>query len=153
MKRAASYAANEFEALQSSFASAAASQIKAWNTHDAEVIRQVYTRDAVHLDGVVHLTGIDQIAEMAAEMNTMFPAMEGRLAGLYTGRVDALDRWEIFGILTWTSDNPIVEYDLLEIRDEKIASWRLLYDPDTRPFFTHSPERDEATASLLNSYA
>lgn len=145
--------ASEIEAFRSTYASAAASQIEAWNTHDAEVIQQVYTQDAVHLDGSVQLAGIDQIAAMAAEMDTMFPGMEGRLAGVYTGRNDGLDRWEIFGILTWTSDNPIVEYDLLEIREGKIASWRLLYDPDTRPFFTSSTERDEATASLLHSYA
>lgn len=138
--------------LATLYESVARAQIDAWNTHNLETIRAIYAEDAVHLDGSVRLEGLDSIAQMAEQMDSAFPAMEGRLGSVFTGRNDALDIWEIFGILTWTSDNPIIEYDLLEVRDGKVSSWRLYYDPDTRPFFTRSLEQDDLTNQILDNY-
>lgn len=64
--------------------------------------------------------------------------------------------WEIFdtsvGPDDYTDDRPLIEYDVLELRDGKIATWTLYYHRDTMPAFTlpvGRPEAEEASSRCV----
>jgi ketosteroid isomerase-like protein len=149
--------AAEVQALDGEFEAAATAQIDAWNSHDADAIRAVYTEDVEHHDGQVELVGLDSVTRMAEGMFERNPDWDGRLAGLYIGGDDALGVWEAFGLRAggddYTEDRPLIEYDVLEVRDGQIASWTLYYHPETIPAFTQLPGQPEAEAALLADYA
>lgn len=149
--------AAEVQALHLEFETAAAAQVEAWNSHDVDAIRAVYSEDIEHHDGQLELAGLDSVTRMAEGMFERNPDWDGRLAGLYIGVNDALGVWEAYDIRAggddYTEDRPLIEYDVLKLRDGQITSWTLYYHPETMPAFTQLPGQAEAEAALLADYA
>ncbi len=123
--------AGQVKAFAAEFERIAEGQVQAWNSHDLDRLRQVYTEDVVHYDANQPLfVGIDAVLGMASGI--VFagsPDFQGRLGDTFIRREDGFDRWEIWNWHGHTKDDPIKEYDWLTMRDGRISYWRLLYGP------------------------
>jgi hypothetical protein len=104
------------------------SQINTWNTREAENLRKIYTDDIVHFDGSPAYVGIDEVVAMAKRMYGMFPNWQMETGEVYISKDKCFGSWVNWGVMGLTQENPGVEYDLLETRDNKISFWRLFYD-------------------------
>lgn len=106
-----------------------AGQIAAWDSREADQLREVYTEDIVHFDGGT-IEGIDDVVFMARTL-WMFLDDWGMEAGrTYISESDCFGVWANWGFGGFTEDNPRMEYDLVDIEDGKIYFWRLFYDED-----------------------
>lgn len=120
--------ASEVQSLSSTFEKVATAHIEAWNTHNKDTIIGLYTDDIVHFDGKPLYIGTEAVSKMVAETSASFPNLQGQLDDAYIGREDGLDVWEIWNFSGFTKDKPGHEYDLLQIRDGKIAYWTVFFD-------------------------
>ena len=103
-------------------------QIAAWDTRDPERIREVYTDDIVHFDNGPGLAGIDKVISMSEMMFRAFPEWPMAPGDTYISADKCAGEWVVWDIMSFTQDEPGVEFDVLETRDDKISYWRLLYD-------------------------
>jgi len=131
------------------FESVAKGQVDAWNTHDLDVIRQLYTEDIVHHDGYPCFVGIDDVMYMAKSMMIMFPKFEGRLGGVYIGRQDGIGVWEGWNLFGYTKGHPSLEYDLLETVNGRISYWTLFYTQELMEKFS----ADVVNTRFLENFA
>jgi hypothetical protein len=146
----------EVESMAVEFERAANAHIEAWNTHDLEVIRSVYTHDIVHDDGASYYSGIDEVMGMASMMDVYFPNMQSRLGDTFIGLEDGLAMWEVWNVNSlspdFTEDNPGIEFDLLQIREGRIAHWTLFYKLDFQERAGWSTRRAESISLLLEDF-
>lgn len=103
-------------------------QIIAWNTRNADNLRQIYTDDIVHFDGEPAYEGIDEVVDMAKQVHGMFPDWQMQAGGTYISKDKCFGTWINWEIIGLTQENPGIEFDLLETQDNKISFWRLFYD-------------------------
>jgi len=120
---------SEVQALSSAFEKVVTAENDAWNSHDFDAIQQIYTEDVVHFDGQPMYTGIDEVMGMARKTLQDYPEFKGRMADTFIGRADGIVVWEYWNVLGYTQAHPIVEYDLVQTREERISYWRLFYFP------------------------
>jgi ketosteroid isomerase-like protein len=143
----------EVESMNAEFERAANAHIEAWNTHDLEVIRSVYTDDIVHDDGAIYYAGINEVMGMASMMNRYFPNMQSRLGDTFIGLEDGLAMWQVWNVNSlspdFTEDNPGIEFDLLQIREGRIAHWTLFYELDFQELAGWCTRSRAETISLL----
>ena len=60
----------------------------------------------------------------------MFSDWQMELGDTYISKEKCVGTWVNWGIGRSTQDNPRLEFDLLETRDNKISFWRLFYDEE-----------------------
>ncbi len=102
--------------------------VDAWISREPENLRQVYTDDVVHFDGSPIFNGIGDILSLAKELFTTFPGWKMEAGETYISQDECLGALIQWGLLGFTSDNPGIEFDLLESRDDLISFWRIFYD-------------------------
>ena len=83
--------ASDVKTLEAEFEKIAGVQVQAWNSHDPQAIRKLYTDDIVHFDGFPRYAGIEAVMGMASMMFTTFPQYQSRLGELYIGRAEEVD--------------------------------------------------------------
>ncbi len=105
-------------------------QIAAWDSRDADQLREVYTADIVHFDGEPAFIGIDEVVIMARSMWMLLDDWGMAAGRTYVSQNDCFGDWINWGFGGYGEDNPRSEFDLVEIRDGKISYWRLFYDPN-----------------------
>jgi len=145
----------ELETLQTNFDAVSAAFMNANRTKDLETFRQLLTDDAELHDGEDPKIGIEEFMEAVSSPWSKFPGMDGRISGTFLGRDEVLNRQEVYGFLGWSEESPLIEWDLLEVRDGLIARWSFFYNPETRVFFIPSPEQeaaDQTAAAWLTRY-
>ena len=120
----------EVRAIDAGLRKIANQQVEVWNSHDAYKIRQLYTQDIVHFDGVPRFVGNAEVYSMAIDMMNNFPDMGSKLSSVFIGREDGFDVWEMWNLFGFTQDQPGIEYDLLQTRDGLISYWTLFYGPE-----------------------
>ena len=98
--------------------------IDAWNSGNAENLRQFYTDDIVHYDGMPLYVGIDDVLSMEKE----YMYVKGEAGETYISMDECFGTWMVWNISGFTQDNPGVEYDLMQTREGKISFWRCFYD-------------------------
>jgi ketosteroid isomerase-like protein len=125
-------------------------QIAAWDTRDPERIREVYTDDIVHFDNGPGLAGIDKVISMSEMMFRAFPEWPMAPGDTYISADKCAGEWVVWDIMSFTQDEPGVEFDVLETRDDKISYWRLLYD---QAFYEHWWDSEQIDVAFLNAYA
>jgi hypothetical protein len=117
-------------------------------------MRQIYTEDVVHHDANADLiTGLENMIQFSKYWRTVFPRYESRVEDTFIDKTDGFYREASWG---WslecympqpsTSDNPIINYMWLTIRDSNIAFWWLFYDQGVCPMIPFD-------AKLLQAYA
>jgi len=112
-------------------------QIEAWKSKDPENLRLVYTDDIVHFDSEPAFIGIDRVVNMAKRMFRGFRNWEMDAGETYISKDQCFGTWINWNTMGKTQENPGLEYDLLDTRDNKIYFWRLFYDPN---FFSEPPQ-------------
>lgn len=104
-------------------------EMDAWNSHDIETIRSIFTVDIVHDDGDSYFKGIDEVSEMAATVFIFFPELGNRVTQIFIGDGECLGVYEYWNLelggVQYTQAAPAIEVDLFEIRDARIAYWTL----------------------------
>jgi len=120
-------------------------QVEAWDSGDLDRIRDVYTEDIVHFDGHPAYVGIDDVMGMARMMLMFFSNWSMKVGRTYISASDCLGTWVNWDLMGFTEDNPGREFDLVDIRENKIAYWRLFYDEN----FDFSP----INTALLENFA
>lgn len=142
-------AADEVRRIAGDFAAVVAAVDEAWNSKSVEAMRMVYTEDVVHHDDTTlnHIEGIDGVMAMAATIFSSVSEFTGQLTSpVYIGRdaaVGVAGTEGVFGVLGATEEGPLLEIDLLEIREGRVAYWTLFY----------FDERFGAAGSLPAEYA
>lgn len=124
--------------------------VNAWISREPENLRQVYTNDVVHFDGSPIFNGIGDILSLGKEMFRTFPEWEMEAGETYISEdacVGALIQWDLLG---FTVENPGIEFDLLESRDEAISFWRIFYD---QKFFDAFSYPDRVDVDFLFQFA
>ncbi len=124
--------ADEVRRIAADFAAVVAAVDEAWNSKSVEAIRQVYTEDVVHHDDTTlnHIEGIDGVTAMAATIFSSVAESAQSTSPLYIGRdaaVGVAGTEGVFGVLGATEEGPLLEIDLLEIREGRVAYWTLFY--------------------------
>lgn len=122
--------ADEVETLAGEFEPIAKAHVEAWSNHDLETFPEIYTEDIIHYDGSPKYRGIDEVMQMADQIMRAFKGMDGYLGGAFISRDQVLADWKVWGVLGAKEEQPANEYDLLDLRDGKIAYWTLFYGPD-----------------------
>ncbi|MFN2282425.1 MAG: nuclear transport factor 2 family protein, partial [Anaerolineales bacterium] len=105
-------------------------QIAAWDSRDLDRIRDVYTEDIVHFDGEPAYVGIEDVIFMARTVLMMLSDWSMDAGSTYISRSDCLGTWINWGFRGATEENPMTEFDLIEIHEGKISFWRLFYDEE-----------------------
>jgi ketosteroid isomerase-like protein len=130
--------ADEIKGLNSKLEHLANANLQAWVDQDSDLMRQIYTEDAVHHDANTDLiTGLEDMIQFSKSWRTYFPKYESRLEDTF---IDQTDGFYVEASWGWslecymvrpTSDNPIINYMWLTLRDGKIAVWWLFYAENT----------------------
>lgn len=102
--------------------------IEAWNSREAENLRRIYSEDIVHFDAEPLYSGIDAVAGMAEGMWSAFPDWAMQAGDTYIDTEECMGEWINWGVFGFSEEAPALEFDLLELRDEKISYWRAYYD-------------------------
>jgi len=105
-----------------------ARQVFAWAARDPQALREIYTDDIIHFDGEPAFEGIEEVVDMAEMMFRSFPDWQMAPGDTYVSAAKCAGAWRNWGIFGMTQDEPGLEYDLLEVRGERISHWRLFYD-------------------------
>jgi ketosteroid isomerase-like protein len=137
------------ETLGAQCATVYAGQVDAWASREPERLRQIYTDDIVHFDGDPAYEGIDEVIGMAEMMFRVLPDWQMAPGETYISADKCAGAWRNWGLFGFTEDQPGVEYDVLETRSDKIAFWRLFYDP---AFYTAWGDPDYIDRELLTRY-
>jgi nuclear transport factor 2 (NTF2) superfamily protein len=138
------------DSLSSELEGLAANHAEAWNTHNWDIISQVYTEDIVHHDGSTLLTGIGEVEHMATDMLFMaFPTMEQRLVDTFINREAVLSIQEYWNTFGSTEEDPDIEFELFDARDGRISYWTLFHDPE---YFIRRGEVHQTDPELLADY-
>ena len=114
--------------------------VEAWNTKESETLRGVYTPDIVHFDGYPVFVGIDEVIKMANNLFIFFDRWEMKAGETYISQqacLGATPMWNIFG---FTSEDPGMQYDLLETRKAKISFWRVFSEGELLQESTHDSD-------------
>ncbi len=125
--------ADEVRRIAGDFSAVVAAVDEAWNSESVEAIRQVYTEDVVHHDDTTlnHIEGIDGVTAMAATIFSSVAEFTAQSTSpVYIGRdaaVGVAGTEGVFGVLGATEEGPLLEIDLLEIREGRVAYWTLFY--------------------------
>lgn len=127
-KQLQTLSAQEIETIGNTCEDFARLQIETWDTRDAENLREIYTEDIVHFDNNPAFVGIDEVLGMATRMFKMFPDWGMELGDTYISKEKCVGTWINWGVLGLKQDDPGLEFDLLETRDNRISFWRLFYD-------------------------
>jgi hypothetical protein len=127
-KQPQTLSAQEIEILGKTCEDIAKLQIETWDNRDAENLREIYTEDIVHFDNNPAFVGIDEVIGMAEMMFRNFHRWQMELGDTYISKEKCVGTWVSWDVLGLTQDNPGLEFDLLETRDNKISFWRLFYD-------------------------
>lgn len=125
------------------------------NTKEIDKWRLVYTDDIVYIDGSPQAEGIDKFVTMMTGfsdwMNTNYPGTHEEIGETYY-----ISKNECLGTVRWSGwwmfrqNYPGIEYDLLQIRNGKISSWRELYD---QRIFGGLAEDSNVNNVFLSQYA
>jgi uncharacterized protein (TIGR02246 family) len=147
--------ANDVRNLSAEFEKVSKAHIDAWNNM-TDAMAQLYTDDVKYYkDGNNPLvTGNHSLLSLNYEAISGLPALEGRQAGIFIGREDGFDIWEMN---YWTDkgfsfskENPAIAYDWLTLRNGKILSWYLFWDFKVNTAlgltFNQKPLQDYASA-------
>jgi hypothetical protein len=148
--------AEDVKALSAEFDRIAKVNLMAWNNHNLEPMRQVYTDDVrVYETGdYPDYQGINFVLYV---MNTYVlgtsPDFEYSWVDKYIGRGAGFSVMDLSGNneeLGFTKDNPEHEYDLFILREGRIAEWHLYWDSEywaaMEVNFNEKPLQDYATA-------
>jgi len=128
--------ADEVRTITAEFDRIANANLTAWNNHDLEPMRQVYTDDVrVYENGdFPDYQGIDFVLSI---MNTyvlgMSPNFEYSWVDIYIGRGAGFSVMDLSGNneeLGFTKENPEHEYDLFTLREGRIAELWLYWDSE-----------------------
>lgn len=126
------------------------SHINAWNSREIENIKEIYSEDIVHFDGIPLFEGIDEVANMAIDMWSEFPKWEMKTGKIFLSDDACLGEWINWGVFTFSEDDPGYEFDILNYRDSQVYFWRALYDRKFLNVFGHGHYID---LNLLNTFA
>jgi hypothetical protein len=148
--------ADEVKTIAAEFKRIAKANIAAWNNHDLELLRQVYTDD-VHVYETGDFPDYSGIDFVLWAMNTYVlgtsPNFEYSWVDIFIGRGAGFSVMDLSGNneeLGFTKDNPEHEYDLFTVREGRIAEWWLYWDSEywtaNKVEFNVKPLQDYATA-------
>lgn len=141
--------AQEIETLGKTCEDIARLQIETWDTRDAENLREIYTEDIVHFDNNPAFVGIDEVLDMARMMFRVASNWQMALGDTYISKEKCVGTWVSWDTMGFTQDDPGLEFDLLETRDNKISFWRLFYDEN----FHFAPINYELLSQFENSWS
>ncbi len=150
---------SELERTSSAFESLASAEVKAWNTRDNQLIRTIFTEDAVMRDRTYSdfVTGPDEIIRLIVSVASFGSKWEAQLKDSYIAKDEGItvsDLWNLgLGGYAFTQADPMVEVDRLKISDNHITNWTLFYGLDSIEK-THraTSERLEEARALLSTY-
>jgi nuclear transport factor 2 (NTF2) superfamily protein len=146
--------AQEVETLSAEYERVSNAHIQAWNSHDPNQMRQLYTDDIHYYEegNTSKYVTVDQVVGLNGGVLSDYPDIEGRQAGIFISRENGFDMWEMWNYPSteFTKDNPTVGYDWLTIREGKISTWWLFWGPEFFAYndlnFTTIPLQNYATA-------
>lgn len=103
-------------------------QISAWDSHDEDQLREVYTEDIVHFDGGPAYVGIDAIVNMAKNMAVFLQGWQMDAGETYISADECLGTWRNWDLFDFELEDPGLEFDLIDFQDGRISFWRLFYE-------------------------
>jgi hypothetical protein len=128
--------AAEMKAIAAPFDTLSKAYIQAWNTHDTNNMRPLVTDDVTYYESgnnpmLYFASNLMSINKMVLSEN---PNFQGRQAGIFINRDSAFDIWEMWNyaedIIPNSIENPISAYDWYTLRDGRIASMWLFWEPE-----------------------
>jgi ketosteroid isomerase-like protein len=130
-----------------------------WFSGDDQAFRAVFTEDAIFTDKTFGdlAVGIDAIEAFSANLAMGIPTWKGQLIDRYIGLEGGItvnNIWNLeLGGHKFTQDDPLVEVDWLQTRDNHITSMTCLYSLDTlKNSFSADQQRLDQANSLLSSF-
>lgn len=110
--------------------------IEAWNTHDTKNMSPLLTDDVLYYEpgnDPMSTTAIDLLGANWTVLHEN-PNFEGRQAGIFINRDSAFDIFEMWNYdedaKPSSAENPISAYDWYTLRDGKIATMWLFWEPE-----------------------
>jgi ketosteroid isomerase-like protein len=130
-----------------------------WSSGDDQAFRAVFTEDAIFTDKTFGdlAVGIDAIEALSAGVGMGMPSWTGQLIDRYIGLdggITVNNIWNLeLGGHKFTQDDPLVEVDWLQTRDNHISSMTCLHSLDTlKKSFSADQQRLDQASSLLSFY-
>jgi len=124
--------------------------MEAWDSRDPENFRQIYTDDVVHVDGDPANTGVYGLIDVGRVMFEVFPDWQMEAGDTYISKNQCLGTWLNWGVFGFSQDDPGIEYDWMETRENKISYWRMFYD---QKFHQAIENADLVNDDFLQNYA
>ena len=121
--------ADEVKTIAAEFDKISKAHIDAWNKHDTNLMRPLYTDDVRYYEADTTPT-VYNAASLISLMSLVLawhPDIGNRLVDTFISREDGFDIWEIWNYETSTKENPYYQYDRYLLRDGKISSWYLFW--------------------------
>ena len=149
----------EVESTASTFEALIIAEGEVWSSGDDQAFRAVFTEDAIFTDKTFGdlAVGIDAIEAFSANLAMGIPSWTGQATDRYIGLEGGItvnNIWNLeLGGHKFTQDDPLVEVDWLQTRDNHISSMILLHSLDTlKNSFSADQQRLDRANSLLSSY-
>jgi len=149
----------EVESTASAFEALTRAEGEAWNSGDDQALRAVFTEDAIFTDKTFGdlAVGIDAIVGVFNNMNMLVLNWKGQVTDRYIaleGGITVNNIWNLeLGGYKFTQNDPLVEVDWLQTRDNHISSMIVLHSLDTlKNSFSADQQRHNQASSLLSSY-
>jgi len=148
--------ADEVKTLAAEIKRLSSDNIRAWNNHDDDLMRQLYTNDIMYYEvgRTSYYHGIENVIDLANI--SVGVGLDASQTGIFIGREDGFDIWEMnywteFG---FSKENPAIAYSWYTLREGKISSWYLFWDATVftaqKVDFTQKPLLEYATAWSSN---
>ena len=144
--------ADEVKTIAAVFEKVSSAHIQAWNSHDINLIGQLYTDDITYYEtgNFPDANGTHEVSNIINMVLQGNPNYEGRQIDTFIGHEDGFDICEIWNWSESTKENPYHAYDWFTLRDSKIAAWWLFWDSETsvalKKSIDQKPLQDYATA-------
>jgi ketosteroid isomerase-like protein len=117
--------ADEVKTLAAAFDKISNAHIDAWNKHDINLLRQLYTDDIVlYYEGnTPNNNGIDSVVANDVGALSENPQLAGRLDDTYIGRAQGFGIFENWNVEGFNEQNPAIKYNWFTLQDGKMSEW------------------------------
>jgi hypothetical protein len=127
--------ADEVKTIAAEFERVSKAHLDAWNKHDTNLMRQLYTDDIMFYEtgNISEYHSIDNVLDLNGGIIAGSPDIEVSQVDTFIGREDGFDIWEMWNYweeFGFKKDNPATVYDWITLREGEISEWWQLYDSE-----------------------